>query len=84
MADKQRLVLLPSFHHAPPPPGGYKTRVSYSAAFKRDIFSLGVVAYTMLCGRLPYRSEVVPDLQVPSIWGWGAKAGDATATAGNL
>eukprot|EP00667_Euglena_gracilis_P001186 EG_transcript_1186 len=45
-------------------PGGYKTRVSYSAAFKRDIFSLGVVAYTMLCGRLPYRSEVVPDLQV--------------------
>jgi serine/threonine protein kinase len=37
--------------------------VNYAYAFKRDVFSVGAITYTMLCGRLPYKSEVIADLQ---------------------
>ena len=40
--------------------------MNYAYAFKRDVFSVGAITYTMLCGRLPYKSEVIADLQVLS------------------
>jgi len=38
-------------------------KVPHVAVFKRDIFSLGVLLYALLCGRLPYESNTVRQLR---------------------
>ena len=43
-------------------PGAYRRQIPYAHAFKRDIFSLGIVVYTMLSGQLPYQSTRVQEL----------------------
>eukprot|EP00993_Chasmostoma_nieuportense_P003293 NODE_401_length_2293_cov_32.731764_g372_i0.p1 GENE.NODE_401_length_2293_cov_32.731764_g372_i0~~NODE_401_length_2293_cov_32.731764_g372_i0.p1 ORF type:complete len:716 (+),score=136.01 NODE_401_length_2293_cov_32.731764_g372_i0:85-2148(+) len=63
---QMRLTPCGTLRYCPPEvlwPGGWRSGVYYPLAFKRDVFSLGVIVFVMLVGRLPYTSSHIRELR---------------------